>query len=109
MVNGNAQITAPMGKAPLVVLVNPRSGGNQGRHVLRKMQWLLNPWQVFDITHTPPEFVLEVCLMPLGEPDVGFGMDCIDWGGDAGVWAGAARTVAGGGGGRDSGVGSVND
>jgi diacylglycerol kinase (ATP) len=56
----HVQVTAPLGKAPVVVLVNPRSGGNQGRRVLRKMQWLLNPWQVWDITHTPPEFVIEV-------------------------------------------------
>ncbi|KAI6193667.1 Diacylglycerol kinase [Aphelenchoides besseyi] len=35
---------------PLLVFVNPKSGGNKGSKTLHTLCWLLNPRQVFDIT-----------------------------------------------------------
>lgn len=35
---------------PLLVFVNPKSGGNKGHKALQTLCWLLNPRQVFDIT-----------------------------------------------------------
>ncbi|KAK6040266.1 hypothetical protein COOONC_22228 [Cooperia oncophora] len=35
---------------PLIVFVNPKSGGNKGSKALHTLCWLLNPRQVFDIT-----------------------------------------------------------
>ncbi|CAJ0586761.1 unnamed protein product, partial [Mesorhabditis spiculigera] len=46
---------------PLVVFVNPKSGGNKGSKALHTLCWLLNPRQVFDITSLKgPKFGLEV-------------------------------------------------
>ncbi|KAL3316701.1 hypothetical protein Ciccas_004651 [Cichlidogyrus casuarinus] len=45
---------------PLLVLVNCRSGGNQGQKLLEKFQWLLNPRQVFDISTSGPRLGLEL-------------------------------------------------
>uniref|UniRef100_A0A0N4T844 DAGKc domain-containing protein n=1 Tax=Brugia pahangi TaxID=6280 RepID=A0A0N4T844_BRUPA len=42
---------------PLLVFVNPKSGGNKGSKLLHTFCWLLNPRQVFDITAMKgPEF-----------------------------------------------------
>ncbi|KAK6736506.1 hypothetical protein RB195_019285 [Necator americanus] len=46
---------------PLLVFVNPKSGGNKGSKALHTLCWLLNPRQVFDITSLKgPKFGLEV-------------------------------------------------
>ncbi|EGT48134.1 hypothetical protein CAEBREN_15916 [Caenorhabditis brenneri] len=46
---------------PLLVFVNPKSGGNKGSKALHTLCWLLNPRQVFDITSLKgPKFGLEM-------------------------------------------------
>uniref|UniRef100_A0A8R1XJL5 Diacylglycerol kinase n=1 Tax=Onchocerca volvulus TaxID=6282 RepID=A0A8R1XJL5_ONCVO len=46
---------------PLLVFVNPKSGGNKGSKLLHTFCWLLNPRQVFDITTMKgPEYGLSM-------------------------------------------------
>uniref|UniRef100_A0A8C3XZ06 Diacylglycerol kinase n=1 Tax=Catharus ustulatus TaxID=91951 RepID=A0A8C3XZ06_CATUS len=52
-------ISSPLMK-PLLVFVNPKSGGNQGTKVLQMFMWYLNPRQVFDLSQDGPRDALEL-------------------------------------------------
>ncbi|XP_075886033.1 diacylglycerol kinase iota isoform X2 [Nelusetta ayraudi] len=45
---------------PILVFVNPKSGGNQGAKVLQMFMWILNPRQVFDLSQGGPREALEL-------------------------------------------------
>eukprot|EP00049_Salpingoeca_infusionum_P011985 m.212194 g.212194 ORF g.212194 m.212194 type:complete len:1174 (-) comp15071_c0_seq8:2900-6421(-) len=80
-------------KLPLVVLINPKSGGNQGAKLLQQFLWYLNPRQVFNIMeqdangapvgpkaalkiyHSTPNLRLLVCG---GDGTVGWALETID-------------------------------
>ena len=47
---------------PLLVIVNSRSGGQQGMHLIRKFRKLLNPNQVVDLDQGGP---IPACALPL--------------------------------------------
>ncbi|KAI4904626.1 hypothetical protein NFI96_014608 [Prochilodus magdalenae] len=45
---------------PVLVFVNPKSGGNQGTKLLQMFMWILNPRQVFDLSQGGPRDALEL-------------------------------------------------
>ncbi|XP_067946994.1 diacylglycerol kinase zeta-like isoform X2 [Watersipora subatra] len=47
-------------KKPLIVFVNPRSGGNQGVRLIQKFNFYLNPRQVFNLNDGGPRKGLEL-------------------------------------------------
>ncbi|KAL1764673.1 diacylglycerol kinase zeta isoform X4 [Sigmodon hispidus] len=49
---------------PVLVFVNPKSGGNQGTKIIQSFLWYLNPRQVFDLTVL--KTIPSMAILPLG-------------------------------------------
>eukprot|EP00039_Didymoeca_costata_P019611 m.338250 g.338250 ORF g.338250 m.338250 type:complete len:1050 (+) comp18353_c0_seq1:343-3492(+) len=54
------KVSVPAGTSPLIVFINPKSGGNDGVRIMRMLKGLLNPLQVFDLSRGGPKAGLEL-------------------------------------------------
>lgn len=78
--------TVPSNVTPLLVLVNVKSGGQQGMDLIRSFRKLLNPHQVFDLMNGGPLPGLYVfrnlpffkILVSGGDGTVGWALSCLD-------------------------------
>ena len=65
VVTGMSQPPGVPGWTPLLAMVNPKSGGQDGERVLAQLMRLLNPIQVVNLEETAPEVALQMCgLLP---------------------------------------------
>jgi len=48
---------------PVLIIANPKSGGNEGVKLMSLFRGLLNPAQVIDLSETSPEAALEFCRL----------------------------------------------